>query len=370
MIYLDSAATSLIRPQAVEHAMLEAFRSMASPGRGAHSPAMRAAQTVFDCRCRAAKLFNLDEPERIVFTFNATHALNMAIGSLISASSRVLVSGFEHNSVTRPLKAYGADIIIAGRKLFDPADTLSDFESKIPYADLVVCTHVSNVFGYILPIYEIARLCRKWKKPLIIDASQSAGVLEVDAGKLEADYIAMPGHKGLMGPQGTGILICKDTPKPLLHGGSGSDSISPVMPDYLPDAAEAGTHNVCGIAGLSAGIDYILQRGIKSIGKHEREMKDRFVELMGDRQGFELFETAEQCQSGVLSLRPDAGGCEELAAFLGERGVCVRGGLHCAPLAHKSAGSLESGTVRLSFSPFSCDEQLEQATRILKSYIH
>ena len=225
MIYLDNAATTLPKPLSVERAVCRAMQSMASPGRGAHPPAMRAAETLFQCRCAAAELFHVSEPERVVFTMNATHALNIAIRSKVRRGTRVLISGFEHNSVTRPLAELGAEIRVAGRRLFDRENTLREFGREIPGAELVVCTHVSNVFGYILPIDEIAEMCRKNKVPLIIDASQSAGVLDLDFQCLGAAFAAMPGHKALLGPQGTGILLCGEEGLPLMQGGSGSDSI-------------------------------------------------------------------------------------------------------------------------------------------------
>ena len=208
MIYLDNAATTLIKPASVQREMLKAMSLAASPGRGGHGPAMYAADIVLNCREKAARLFNLAEPERVVFTMNATHALNIAIASLAGRDSKVLVSGFEHNSVVRPLHALGAKIMVAEAPLFDDSAVLRAFEEKISSADLVVCTHVSNVFGYILPIYEIAELCRRKNVPLIVDASQSAGVLDVDCSRLGAAFVAMPGHKALFGPQGTGVLLC------------------------------------------------------------------------------------------------------------------------------------------------------------------
>ena len=367
MIYLDSAATSMQKPVAVERAMVHALRNYASPGRGGHKPSLAAAKAVFDCREAAAELFNVEDSSCVVFTYNATHALNIAINSLLRPGGRVLVSGFEHNSVTRPLVALNAKIEVAGRKLFDRKNTLEEFAEKIPHADLVICTHVSNVFGYILPVYEIGEMCRSAGVPFIVDASQSAGILDVDAKRLHADFIAMPGHKGLMGPQGTGILLCMGEAKPFLHGGSGSDSISQTMPSFLPDRLEAGTHNVCGIAGLLEGIKYVKSKGTSAIFRHERKLLEHMIEML-DMAGLELYTGNEQ--SGVLSFRSDRVNCEEFAGELGRRGICVRAGLHCAPLAHRSAGSLESGTVRLSFSPFINDSQIIRAADNIKQIIN
>ena len=368
MIYLDNAATTLIKPATVEHAVLGAMRSMASPGRGGHKPAMLAAETVLDCRLEAAELLHVQEPEQIVFTMNATHALNLAIYSLLKPGAKTVISGFEHNSVTRPLRAGGADIRVAGRRLFDPQDTLEAFARELPGARLAVCTHVSNAFGYVLPIEEIAALCRRHRVPLIVDASQSAGILEVNAERLQAAFIAMPGHKALFGPQGTGILVCGEPGRPLLHGGSGSESVRQEMPDYLPDRLEAGTHNVCGIAGLLAGIRYVREKGTEAILAHELKLLELMRrELSGS--ALELYLGGGDTQCGVLSLRSGKHGGEWIAQRLGERGICVRSGLHCAPTAHESAGTLSTGTVRFSFSPFVSQEQVKGACAALREIV-
>lgn len=365
MIYLDNAATTLLKPVSVFPSMRRAMETMASPGRGAHAPAMRAADLVLDCRIAAAELFHAPDPEQIVFTSNATHALNLAIFSLAKQGSSVLISGFEHNAVTRPLHAIGAKISIAGRRLFDPEDTLRDFSSKLDRADLVICTHVSNVFGYILPLYEISELCRQKQVPLIVDASQSAGVLDIDAQRLGAAFIAMPGHKALYGPQGTGLLLCGAEAMPLLYGGSGSDSAEQSMPPYLPDRLEAGTHNVPGIAGLLAGLRYVLERGPESIAAHEKALLRQMAEQLKNIDSLEVFQSENDSQTGVLSVRSRSCSSETLAAVLNEKGICVRAGLHCAPTAHQSAGTFDSGTVRFSFSAFTECSQIDAACRAL-----
>lgn len=369
MIYLDNAATTLIKPPAVSAAVRRAMECMASPGRGAHEPAMRAAELVLDCRIAAAELFHVPEPEQVVFTMNATHALNIAIRSLAREGSRVLVSGFEHNAVTRPLHAIGAELVAAGMRLFDGTDTLRSFASKIDSADLVVCTHVSNVFGYVLPIYEIAALCREKNVPLIVDASQSAGVLDLDFQKLGAAFVAMPGHKALFGPQGTGLLLCGLPGSPLLCGGSGSDSALQQMPDYLPDRLEAGTHNVPGIAGLLEGLRYLKKTGIKNIEAHEQRLLAQMADGLEYCDDLEIFLGSRGEQTGVLSVRSSRFDSERLASFLAERGVCVRAGLHCAPLAHQSAGTFEGGTVRFSFSAFTDSRQIDVACRALRELV-
>lgn len=370
MIYLDNAATTLIKPEAVGREMLRAMRSCASPGRGAHTPAMRAAETVFRCRQAAGELFNVPDPERVIFTMNATHALNIAIKSLAGRGTKVLISGYEHNSVTRTLHQIGADVDVVSSPVFDPAAALEGFRSKIVGKELVICTHVSNAFGFILPVYEIAELCKEKKVPFIVDASQSAGVLDVDFEKLGAAFIAMPGHKGLFGPQGTGILLCGADGKDLLCGGSGSDSILQTMPDYLPDRHEAGTHNVTGIAGLMAGIEYVRELGTDRILHHEQALLQKAAAVLRGCGGIELFCGKPGTQSGVLSFRCPARDCEEIASGLSEQGICVRSGLHCAPLAHKTVGTLDTGTVRISFSPFVSERDIEKLGIVMQDLLH
>ena len=362
MIYLDSAATTLQKPAAVARASGWAIGNLASPGRGGHRPAMAAADTAFACREAAARLFHMDDPERVVFTFNATHGLNIAIKTLARTGSRVVVSGYEHNAVTRPLHALDADLRIARGKLFDRGAVLEDFRRELERgADLAVCTHVSNVFGFILPVEDIAALCRERGVPLIIDASQSAGCLPVDFSALRAAFIAMPGHKGLYGPQGTGLRLCGADPVPLIKGGTGSESRRQSMPDFLPDRLEAGTHNVAGIAGLLEGLRFLERRGVRSIAAHETRLIRRMGERLYSVPGAEVFLSGDPAaQAGVLSFRLRGRDCEEVGEILGGRGFALRAGLHCAPLAHESAGTLQTGTVRASVSAFNTSGEVNQ----------
>ena len=361
MIYLDSAATSFQKPPQVLRAVEKTLREAASPGRGAYGAAMKAAETMLEARESAAAFFRFRDPERVVMTMNATHALNLAIRSFASKGGRVVISGYEHNAVTRPLRGYGFEIDVAGEKLFDSEDLIRSFRNKLVGASLAVCTHVSNVFGYILPIREIAALCRDHGVPLIIDASQSAGVLALDADALDADFIAMPGHKSLLGIPGSGLLLCSAPASPLLYGGSGSDSISQDMPSYLPERLEAGTQNAPAAAAISAGIRYIQARGRDRIESHEKELCLHMSEILGKRDGIELFLPPQGEHSGVLSLRAEGTDCETIASALSREDICVRSGLHCAPLAHESAGTLRTGTVRFSFSPFNTHGEIEKA---------
>lgn len=362
MIYLDSAATTLQKPAAVAAASAWAINHLASPGRGGHHPAMAAADKAFACRMAAAKLFHMEDPERVVFTFNATHALNIAIKTLARPGSRVVISGFEHNAVTRPLSALDVSLRVARSPLFDREALLNSFRREMDRrTDLVVCTHVSNVFGFILPIQDIARLCREREVPLVVDASQSAGVLPLDFTALGAAFVAMPGHKGLYGPQGTGLLLCGTDPAPLLEGGTGSESKRQSMPEFLPDRLEAGTHNIAGIAGLLEGLRFLERRGVEDIAGHESRLIRRMGEGLRTIPGIEPFLSPDPAaQAGVLSFRAAGRDCEEVGEFLGSRGIALRAGLHCAPLAHETAGTLETGTLRASVSAFNTSREIDK----------
>lgn len=373
MIYLDSAATTVQKPRRVAQAAAWAIRTCASPGRGSHQSAMAAAETAFRCRQAAAELLGVDDPERVVFTFNTTHALNIAIGSLVSPGDPVVISGWEHNAVTRPLKALGTDIRVAAGPLFDPDAALTAFARQVTgEVKCVICTHCSNVFGMILPIDAIAALCRRRGVPLIVDAAQSAGCLPVDLERWGAAFVAMPGHKGLYGPQGTGLLLCgSQTPvKPLLYGGTGSASLVQAMPDFLPDRLEAGTHNIPGLAGLLEGLDFVAKKGPENILAHEQRLVALAREGLGQLPGVEVFgDGTGRDQAGVLSFRVHNMDCEETAAWLGERGVAVRAGLHCAPLAHEAGGTLDTGTVRASFSVFNTAAEVERFLNLMERMV-
>ena len=354
MIYLDAGATSLRKPKSVDRAVQWAMEHCANPGRGGYRASQAAAETVYGCRETAGKLFDCS-PEQVVFTANCTHGLNIAIRSLVKPGDKVAISGFEHNAVTRPLHGLGAEIKVAGQRLFDWEDTVSRFEDALRGAKAAVFTHVSNVFGYILPVEAMAALCRDRGIPFVIDAAQSAGSIPISRKKLGADFIAMPGHKGLLGPQGTGLLLCGREGEPLIMGGTGSDSIRQDMPEYLPERLEAGTLNVPGIAGLGAGLGFLQRTGPEKIGEREHRQMEACAKGL-KKLGFSVFSGPHQ--AGTVSfLAP--GDCEELAARLGKRGIAVRAGLHCAPLAHKSAGTLETGTIRISYGWDASGEQTE-----------
>lgn len=355
MIYLDNGATSFHKPAAVRRAVLAAMKHCANPGRGGYGAAMAAANTVYRCRELAGELFQCDA-DRVVFTSNCTHGLNIAIRTVVKPGARVAVSGFEHNAVIRPLHALGAKLSVAGRRLFDWDDTLEDFYRALHHgADAAVFTHVSNVFGYILPVEQLSAMCAEHGVPFIIDAAQSAGTLPVSLKQLKADFIAMPGHKGLLGPQGTGLLLCGRKPQPLLYGGTGSESMRKDMPEDLPERAEAGTQNVAAIAGLGAGMRHLQQQGIGNILKREQKQAQKCAEEL-KKLGMKVF--AGPHQAGTVSFLTGAD-CEIVAQRLAQQGIAVRAGLHCAPLAHESAGTLQSGTVRVSFGHDACHAQTQ-----------
>ncbi len=365
MIYLDNGATTLHKPEAVKRAMLKALEQCANPGRGGHQAAMQAAKTVYQVRADASSLFDCDE-EQVVFTASCTQGLNTALRTLVKPGSRVLVSGFEHNAVTRPLHALGAKITVAGRKLFDWDNTLEAWEAALRQGvDVAAFTHVSNVFGYILPVEQMSRLCQSYGVPFVIDAAQSAGMLPISVRKLGAEFIAMPGHKGLLGPQGTGILLCAREVHPLIYGGTGSASRSQNMPDFLPDRLEAGTLNVPGIAGLGAGIRHVRTAGEKNI-LHREQQQARHCAVALKNMGMTVFSGPHQ--SGTVSFVPPMD-CEEMAELLGKSGVAVRAGLHCAPYAHASAGTLETGTVRVSYGHDAGAYQTQKLVSVLAAYL-
>ena len=363
MIYFDAGATTLQKPEAVRRAMYQAVHTLSSPGRGSYPATRRAEETDLRCRMAAAELFHVDDPAHVVFTSCATHGLNIAIRTLVKPGSRVVISGYEHNAVTRPLHAIpNVEIAVADGPLFDPAAMLAQFRQALAQpADAVICTHVSNVFGYVLPVSDIAALCREKGVPFVLDASQSAGMLPVDMEALGASFIAMPGHKGLYGPQGTGLLLCGCEPAPLLRGGTGSQSLLQEMPTELPDRLEAGTHNMPGIAGLLEGLRFVQRQGVARIADYEGELGRYAAQRLADIPGVEVFSGPEQ--TGVVSFRVSGWDCEELGEALASRGIALRAGLHCAPLAHRTAGTLETGTVRFSPSVFNRRQEVDTLTR-------
>lgn len=372
MIYLDSGATTLEKPPEVARAMVRAVGTMSSPGRGNYPASRRAEQTAFACREAAAGLFQVPTPDQVVFTSNATHGLNIAIRSLVRPGGRVAISGYEHNAVTRVLHSIpGVEMIVADAPLFAPEKILEGFHSALRRGvDAVVCNHVSNVFGCVQPVEAIAQLCRRYNTPLIVDASQSAGILPVTLSDWGAAFVAMPGHKGLYGPQGMGLLLCGGEASPLLFGGTGSASRMQTMPPDLPDRLEAGTHNMPGIAGLLEGLRFVARMGTENIADHEIRLTRRAARGLAALPGVEVFADRKgQSQTGVLSFRVRGMDSEQIGEELARRQIAVRSGLHCAPLAHRTAGTLETGTVRLSPSVFNTPRHIDTFLRELTAIL-
>lgn len=368
MIYLDNAATTLHKPRAVDEAVRRAMHATAGYARGGYAAALRAGETVYACREQAAALFGVQDPARVVFTMNATHALNLAIHALAAPDTRVVVGGYEHNAVMRPLALRGIRPVVLDTPLWDTAAMVRRAAQAVDEgADLFILNHVSNVFGYAAPLDEIARKLEEAGVPLILDASQSAGVLALDVRKYPClAAVCMPGHKGLYGPQGTGLLLALDdriAAQPLLAGGTGSQSEQMQQPDFLPDALESGTPNVPGIAGLSAGLAFVRAVGPENILAHERRLVRELARALEGTPRIECF--AHPSQTGVLSVRVRGAKSETVAETLARQGVAVRAGLHCAPLAHRTAGTEESGTIRFSLSFYSTAPQVERAAALV-----
>lgn len=375
MIYLDSAATSLLKPPCVAQAMTAALTGLGNCGRGAHGSALDAARMVYHCRERLAELFHVPGgPSQIVFTGGATDSLNLAIGGLFSPGQHVITTALEHNSVLRPLyrlEAAGLELTIL------PADdkgriSLDQLEASFrPNTAGVVCTHASNLCGNALPVAEIGAIAHRHGALCVVDGAQSAGHLPLNLEIMDIDALCVPGHKGLMGPQGMGVLALRPGvyPRPLRVGGSGVQSFSKTHPTQMPTALEAGTLNGPGIAGLGAAVDWMLEQGQTTLHDREAALAQRFYEqvrtipdvhLYGDFSDF-----ARRAPVIALNLGDIDSG--RVADALSTRfDIATRAGAHCAPLAHQTFGTVTQGAVRFSFSPFNTVEEVDQAAQALR----
>lgn len=367
MIYLDNAATTLRKPPQVSQTVVQALRRCANPGRGGHAAAALAEETVYRTRKTAAAYFGL-EPEQVCFTANATEGLNIALRSLVRPGSRVVLSGLEHNAVTRTLTGLGAELVPVSAPIFDGDRWLEAFSDALtPGTAACVCLQVSNVFGAVLPVDRIGALCAARQIPFVVDASQSAGLLPVRPVLWQAAFTAMPGHKGLMGPQGTGLLLCRAEPAPLRFGGTGSNSMEQTMPSEMPDRLEAGTLNVPGIAGLGAALDWLTRQDPALLLRRERGLLDTAVRGLR-ALGVPVWAGADQL--GVLSFRIPGLDNEEAAARYAKAGIALRAGLHCAPLAHRTGGTLPEGTIRLSLSVLSEPGEIRSFLNVTKGMMN
>lgn len=368
MIYLDNAATSHPKPPSVYQRVDAALRNWsANPGRSGHQMAIGAARIIFQTRESIASLFHISDPDRIIFTPNATGALNLAILGLLRPGDHCIATTMEHNSVIRPLHALSGrgvaitKIAAAQDGSIDPQAIASAVNAN---TRLIVVTHASNVTGTLTPIAEIASLAHARNVPVLIDAAQTAGAVPIDIGALGVDLLACPGHKALFGPQGTGFLYIAPhiNLDPILFGGTGSRSELETMPDFAPDRYEAGTLNTPGIAGLGAGVEFLLERGVEHVRAHEIALMRQLTEGLSGIDGVTIFGPRDPSQrSGVLLFTIDGIDPAEIGDRLDQEfGIAVRVGLHCAPLAHRTIGTFPIGGVRMSPGFFTTAEEIRR----------
>lgn len=373
MIYLDNAATTYPKPKSVYKNVMDAMTKYgANPGRGSHAMAIEGARVIYETRELLAELFNLDDPMKVILTFNATDGLNMAIKGILRPGDHVVTTAMEHNSVLRPIKELeniGVENTIVSCS-HEGKINVQDIEAAIKTnTRMVVTTHVSNLTGTIFPIEKIGEMCKRRNVLYLVDGSQSAGVLEIDMQKQHIDFLAVPGHKGLLGPQGTGALLINSDAeiKEIKEGGTGSESSNPHQPNFYPDKLEAGTHNLPGIAGLNAGLKYILNKGTKSILSHEKSILETFINEMRKNPKIVIYGPEDiSDRSGVVPVNIAGMDSSEVAYILDtEYNIAVRPGLHCAPLAHKTIGTENIGAVRFGIGPFTKRSDVIAAVKAL-----
>lgn len=372
MIYLDSSATSFLKPPQVAEAVFRSFNTIGNAGRGAHAPTLNASRLIYDTREKLAALFGTPDPSRIAFTCNATEALNIAIHGAIHPGEHVITTACEHNSVLRPLylkEKEGTELTIIpadkkGRIRYDLLE--SSVKSN---TSAIVLTHASNLSGNVTDLAFVSNFTKKHGLLLIVDASQTAGSLPINVVKMGIDILCFTGHKGLFGPQGTGGLYVREglTLSPLKSGGSGVHSFDRQHPTDMPTALEAGTLNGHGIAGLNAGLDYILSTGVKNIHAKEISLARRFVNGISDISDLKLYSDIDApLRTPIISLNIGNMSSASVSDILWEDyEICVRAGAHCAPLMHKTFGTEKQGAVRFSFSCFNTEVEIDTAIRAM-----
>ena len=372
MIYLDSSATSFLKPPQVAEAVFRSFNTIGNAGRGAHAPTLNASRLIYDTREKLAALFGTPDPSRIAFTCNATEALNIAIHGAIHPGEHVITTACEHNSVLRPLylkEKEGTELTIIpadkkGRIRYDLLE--SSVKSN---TSAIVLTHASNLSGNVTDLAFVSNFAKKNGLLLIVDASQTAGSLPINVVKMGIDILCFTGHKGLFGPQGTGGLYVREglTLSPLKSGGSGIHSFDRQHPTDMPTALEAGTLNGHGIAGLNAGLDYILSTGVKNIHAKEISLSRRFVNGISDISDLKLYGDIDApLRTPIISLNIGNMSSASVSDILWEDyEICVRAGAHCAPLMHKTFGTEKQGAVRFSFSCFNTEAEIDTAIRAM-----
>lgn len=373
LVYLDNGATSWPKPAEVYEAVSGALSMpLGNPGRSGHRMAIASARLVLEAREAVAKLFMLDDPTQMIFTKNATEALNVAIYGLLRPGDHAITTSMEHNSVMRPLRhleTLGVELTVvpcSSEGGLEPAQVRQAIRSN---TRIVVTTHGSNVTGTLMPVDEIAGICREAEVPYLIDAAQTAGVCPIDVNRMGIDLVAFSGHKGLLGPTGTGGLYIRPgiTLSPLMLGGTGSRSDSEMQPEFLPDRYESGTMNVIGLAGLAAGVNYLLGIGRDAVREHDKALLAAFLEAARDIGGCHVYGPRDpERQVGVASFNLEGVSPSEVGRLLdSEFDIMCRIGLHCAPIAHRTLGTFPNGTVRFSWGYFNTIEEVSSAVEAL-----
>jgi len=375
VIYLDHAATSWPKPPAVTEAVVNAMlNDAANPGRGSHAMAVRASRILFETRKQLAKLFNIKNPNDIAFTSNTTMSLNMAIKGWLKPGDHVIATSVEHNSVRRPL--YFLEQTIGIEVTYVESDergnlNIDDVAEAIqPNTTLVIVNHSSNLLGTIMPVADIAELTRRHGIKLLVDAAQSAGIIPIDVRSMGIHMLAFPGHKGLLGPQGTGGLFIDPEMDllPLLHGGTGSQSEAREQPLVRPDRYEAGTQNTPGLAGLKTGVQHVLNETVQNIHTKEWALTQRLIEGLMPVNGVKLIgpELGEQ-RTGIVAFNLEGVDPSELSFILDQHyRIAVRAGFHCTPLAHACAGTSATGAIRASVGIYTTDAEIDALTNAIK----
>lgn len=374
LIYFDNAATSFPKPDIVYDSIMKAMKEYgANPGRSGHKLALRLSREIYETRELIARLFNIKNPMNLIFTFNCTEGLNIGIKGILERGDHVITTSMEHNSVLRPLKALekeGVELTIVKGDLAGRIDPTHIKNSIKKNTKLIVTTHVSNLTGTIMPIDEIGQIARENGILYMVDAAQSAGVYHIDVERMNIDILAFPGHKGLLGPQGTGGLYIREglDIKEIFQGGTGSISHLLEQPDIMPDRYESGTPNGPGIVGLGAGVKYILEVGIDKIRKHEEELTQHFIEEALKIDKVKVYGPLNVKEQGaVVSINIGQEDSSEISYILDQNyDIQVRPGLHCAPMAHKTIGTFQQGVVRFSFGPFNTHEEIESGIKAIK----
>lgn len=359
MIYLDNAATTFPKPDNVIKDLNFCLKKYCgNPGRSSHSMSLKSSEEIYSVREKIASLLHIDTPETVVFTYNATYALNIAIKSFVSEKCHILTSDFEHNSVIRPLEGLKRRLGIEYDTI-DSENPKKSLEEKIrPDTRAIIASIASNVTGDKLSLKTLSDFARKNNLFLIIDASQTIGHVDIDLGEAPCDALCAPGHKALFGIQGSGFVIFKDNKRKeaLIEGGSGYDSLSPQMPGLLPEGYEAGTLSTPAIVSLGGGVDYINKIGLEEINDKLKWLTDATYERLSSLHGVKIYKPG----NGLLSFNLDNLPSSHVASLLDKKGICVRGGLHCAPSIHRRLGTINQGAVRISFSYFNSLSDVEK----------